>query len=61
MADGLTEEGKAALKREAANLIILVDQFEEFFTNPENYQEGVPSATPILFLIYYWKTARIAL
>ena len=26
------DKGKAAIKREAANLIILVDQFEEFFT-----------------------------
>jgi hypothetical protein len=30
------EKQKGAIRREAANLIILVDQFEEFFTNPEN-------------------------
>ena len=41
------EGGKAALKRESANLIILADQFEEFFTNPENYHLGVPSRESI--------------
>jgi hypothetical protein len=34
---------KKALKRKGANLLVLVDQFEEFFTNPENYSNGVPS------------------
>ena len=31
------------LKSKGANLFILADQFEEFFTNPENYAGGVPS------------------
>lgn len=53
--------GKAALKREAANLIILVDQFEEFFTNPENYHRGVPSSDANLVLNLLLETARIAL
>ncbi len=43
------------MKREAANLIILVDQFEEFFTNPENYQHGVPSKEANLVLNLFWK------
>lgn len=34
---------KKAQKRKAANLLILVDQFEEFFTNAENYSNGSPS------------------
>ena len=55
------EKGKAALKREAANLIILVDQFEEFFTNPENYHKGVPSGDANLVLNLLLETARIAL
>ena len=55
------EAGKAALKREAANLIILVDQFEEFFTNPENYHKGVPSGDANLVLNLLLETARIAL
>ena len=55
------EPGKAALKRKAANLIILVDQFEEFFTNPENYQKAVPSRDANLVLNLLLETARIAL
>jgi energy-coupling factor transporter ATP-binding protein EcfA2 len=55
------EKGRAALKREAANLIILVDQFEEFFTNPENYHKGVPSGDANLVLNLLLETARIAL
>ncbi len=55
------EAGKAALKRQAANLIILVDQFEEFFTNPENYHKGVPSRDANLVLNLLLETARIAL
>ena len=55
------EAGKAAQKREAANLIILVDQFEEFFTNPENYRKGVPSGDANLVINLLLETARIAL
>ncbi len=55
------DAGKAALKREAANLIILIDQFEEFFTNPENYHRGVPSGDANLVLNLLLETARIAL
>ncbi len=55
------EKGRAALKREASNLVILVDQFEEFFTNPENYHKGVPSRDANLVLNLLLETARIAL
>jgi energy-coupling factor transporter ATP-binding protein EcfA2 len=55
------DAGKAKLKREAANLIVLVDQFEEFFTNPENYHRGVPSRDSNLVLNLLLETARIAL
>jgi hypothetical protein len=37
------DKEKKLLKRKGANLLVLVDQFEEFFTNPENYQNGIPS------------------
>ncbi len=37
------DKEKKVLKRKGANLLVLVDQFEEFFTNPENYQNGIPS------------------
>ncbi|MEQ1585294.1 MAG: hypothetical protein ABL895_05405 [Cyclobacteriaceae bacterium] len=52
---------KAALKRSAANLIIIVDQFEEFFTNPENYHHGIPSRDSNLVLNILLETSRIAL
>jgi hypothetical protein len=52
---------RAVLKRSAANLIIIVDQFEEFFTNPENYHHGVPSRDSNLVLNVLLETARIAL
>ncbi|MEO5581817.1 MAG: hypothetical protein ABIR66_03935 [Saprospiraceae bacterium] len=55
------ETQKASLKRKAANLMIIVDQFEEFFTNPENYHEGVPSRDSNLVLNLLLETARIAL
>jgi len=55
------DKEKAAMKREGANLIILVDQFEEFFTNPENYQTGAPSRDSNLVLNLLLETARIAL
>lgn len=55
------ETQKASLKRTAANLIIIVDQFEEFFTNPENYHHGVPSQDSNLVLNVLLETARIAL
>ena len=52
---------RALVKRQAANLIIFVDQFEEFFTNPENYKKGVPSRDSNLVLNLLLETARIAL
>jgi len=55
------EGGKAVLKRKSANLMILVDQFEEFFTNPENYQHGAPSRESNLVLNVLLETSRIAL
>jgi len=36
-------EQQRNMKSKGANLLILADQFEEFFTNPENYAGGVPS------------------
>ena len=56
-----TDGEKAVLKRESGNLIILVDQFEEFFTNPENYHKGVPSRDSNLVINLLLETARIAL
>lgn len=55
------ERKRAGIKRKAANLIILVDQFEEFFTNPENYDKGVPSKEANLVLNLLLETSKIAL
>ena len=36
-----SEEDRKKMSLESANLLIIVDQFEEFFTNPENYTTHV--------------------
>lgn len=55
------EADRKAQQRETANLIILVDQFEEFFTNPENYNRGSTSNDANLVLNLLLETARIAI
>ncbi|HMQ06373.1 MAG TPA: hypothetical protein PKC30_03680 [Saprospiraceae bacterium] len=57
----LDDKARAAARRKAGNLIVLVDQFEEFFTNPENYKKGAPSVESNLVLNLLLETARIAL
>ena len=49
------EESKITLEREAGNLLVVVDQFEEFFTNPENFPNSVPSQDARLVLNTCWK------
>lgn len=56
-----SEQEQKKLKRGAANLFILVDQFEEFFTNPENYKDGQASNESQLVVNLLLETARIAL
>ena len=48
-------------KRKAANLMILVDQFEEFFTNPENFYNEAPSQDSQIVVNLILETARIAI
>lgn len=55
------DKAKRVLKRKGANLLILVDQFEEFFTNPENYTGGKPSVQAQAVLNLLLETAKIAL
>ena len=50
-----------ALKKKGANLLILVDQFEEFFTNSENYASGKLSNEAITVLNLLLETAKLAL
>lgn len=54
------EEKRKAMKRQAANLLILVDQFEEFFTNVENYRDGVASPVAQITVNVLLETIRIA-
>ena len=54
------EKERKLLKRRAANLLVIVDQFEEFFTNSENYVNGVPSDESALVVSTLLETARIA-
>jgi energy-coupling factor transporter ATP-binding protein EcfA2 len=57
----LVEQEKNARKRKAANLLILVDQFEEFFTNPENFYNEAPSQDSQIVVNLILETARIAI
>jgi hypothetical protein len=46
---------------EPANLVIYVDQFEEFFTYPENFSQGKASAEAQLVVNLLIETSRLAL
>ncbi len=54
------DDNKKKRKRECANLLILVDQFEEFFTNKENYFKGNPSDEAQNVVNLLLETASIA-
>lgn len=56
-----TDDEKEVSKRESSNLLIIVDQFEEFFTNPENYLNSTPSDDAQVTLNILLETAKIAL
>ncbi|HYC39489.1 MAG TPA: hypothetical protein VEB63_03300 [Chitinophagaceae bacterium] len=58
---GLDEEEKRKRNRKAANLMLIVDQFEEFFTNPENFYSEVPSQDSQIVVNLVLETARIAI
>jgi energy-coupling factor transporter ATP-binding protein EcfA2 len=57
----LGEPEKKDRKRKAANLMIIVDQFEEFFTNPENFYNEAPSQDSQIVVNLILETARIAI
>ncbi|HET6721366.1 MAG TPA: hypothetical protein VFH07_01395, partial [Chitinophagaceae bacterium] len=57
----LNEQEKKSRKRTAANLMIIVDQFEEFFTNPENFYKEAPSQDSQIVVNLVLETARIAI
>ena len=55
-----SEETKLELKSKGANLLILVDQFEELFTNAENFNNGRPSLQAITLINLIIETTQIA-
>jgi len=57
----LSETERKNKTRSTANLLIIVDQFEEFFTNPENYLKEAPSQDSQIVVNLALETARIAL
>ncbi|MCS7296815.1 MAG: LysM peptidoglycan-binding domain-containing protein [Bacteroidia bacterium] len=56
----LPDEEKLLRLREGQNLLVLVDQFEEFFTNEENYSAGVASPLAQITVNVLSETIRIA-
>ena len=57
----MTDQEKIGRKRGAANLLLIVDQFEEFFTNPENFYNEAPSEDSQIVVNLVLETARIAI
>lgn len=57
----LDESEKKKAIRKGANLMILVDQFEEFFTNKENYTQGIASVDSQTVVNLILETSKIAL
>lgn len=53
-------EEKQNLKNKSANLLILIDQFEELFTNSENFNKGRPSIQAITLINLIIETTKIA-
>ena len=56
-----SDDEKDAIKRKCSNLLIVVDQFEEFYTNTENFLHGAPSQESQTLVNVLLETARISL
>ncbi|MBX2954616.1 MAG: ATP-binding protein [Cyclobacteriaceae bacterium] len=59
--NNLSDSEKRDKKRKAANFLVIVDQFEEFFTNPENYHNEIPSQDSQIVVNLVLESARIAI
>jgi energy-coupling factor transporter ATP-binding protein EcfA2 len=55
------EDEKDILLMGASNLLIVADQFEEFFTNPENYYKNSPSVDSQLVINLLLETSRLSI
>ncbi|KAA9339126.1 hypothetical protein F0P96_00390 [Hymenobacter busanensis] len=56
----LTDAEKRRRRVESANLLVVVDQFEEFFTNAENYDGDTPNLGAQTVVNLLLETARLA-
>lgn len=54
------DDEKQELKNKSANLLILIDQFEELFTNSENFSNGKASRQAITLINLIIETTKIA-
>ena len=59
-AEGLAPAEQRQQERQAANLLLVVDQFEEFFTNPENYDGDQPNTAAQTVVNLLLETTRLA-
>ena len=59
--EDVSEQQSKDRKRKAANLLIIVDQFEEYFTNPENFYNETLSKDSQIVVNLILETARIAI
>jgi energy-coupling factor transporter ATP-binding protein EcfA2 len=57
----LSDADRKTKRRNATNLLVLVDQFEELFTNPENYYNETPSQEAQVLVNLILETSRLAL
>ncbi|RZJ58099.1 MAG: hypothetical protein EOO55_01715, partial [Hymenobacter sp.] len=57
---GLTTAEQRQQQRQAANLLVIVDQFEEFFTNPENHAGGEPNTAAQTVVNLLLETTQLA-
>lgn len=55
------KNSSSSSKKTHSNLLIIVDQFEEIFTNPENYVKGVPSHHAQVTINLLLESANISL
>jgi len=58
--EGLTPAEQRRHQRGGANLLLVVDQFEEFFTNPENYDGDTPNNAARTVVNLLLETTRLA-
>jgi hypothetical protein len=56
----LSDDEKLAVKNKGSNILLLVDQFEELFTNAENFTSGRPSVQAATLINLIIETTKLA-